>query len=63
VEDRLRSLPEVAVRLGISYATLTRWRKAGTAPPAIRVGARVYVRESELERWLAARPEDGAGAA
>jgi predicted DNA-binding transcriptional regulator AlpA len=63
VEDRLLPLPEVAGRLGISSATLNRWRKAGTAPPAIRVGARVYVRERELERWLADRPEDGAGAA
>jgi excisionase family DNA binding protein len=47
--------PEAAEALRISLVTLRRWRKAGTAPPAIRVGRAWRYRRGALDRWLAER--------
>jgi len=49
LEDR-----EFAKRIGVSRSTTSKWRIAGgdKHPPYLKVGKKVFVRESDLERWL-----------
>lgn len=59
--DELLTTPEVAEWLRIPVATLRTWRTRG-APgiplPAIKVGAHVRYRRSDVEAWLEANTED-----
>jgi excisionase family DNA binding protein len=56
VETRLRSIPEVAERLGVSRATV--WRLIKDARiRSVRIGARVLVSDAELARLA----EQGTG--
>ena len=48
---------ELAATLGRDVATIDRWRKAGTGPPATLVGRSVVYRESSFRAWLTAQEE------
>ncbi len=48
---------DVLALVGISKATLWRWRKAGEFLAPIRLGPnRVAWRRSDVDEWLASRP-------
>jgi predicted DNA-binding transcriptional regulator AlpA len=48
---------ELAATLGRDVATIDRWRKAGTGPPATLVGRAIVYSESSFRAWLAAQEE------
>ena len=52
IERRLLRPDELASLLGISLATIYRWRSRGDGPPGIRVGRHVRYRLEEVDRWL-----------
>ncbi len=56
--QQLMSEGETSSEYGVSVKTLQYWRYAGhpDAPPFIKVGRRVYYRQSDLEQWLASAP-------
>ncbi len=48
---------DVLALVGISKATLWRWRKAGEFPAPIRLGPnRVAWRRIEIDEWISSRP-------
>jgi predicted DNA-binding transcriptional regulator AlpA len=51
--DRLLSLSEVSERCGLAVTTLLQMRARGDGPPSFRLGARVRVKESDLQAWIA----------
>lgn len=52
VYDRLLSPEDLAAYLGVSLATVYRWRARRTGPPGLRVGKNVRFRREVVERWL-----------
>jgi predicted DNA-binding transcriptional regulator AlpA len=50
---------EVSTMLGVSVATVRRWRLFRTGPPYIKIGSSVRYRPDEVTRWLAACPVGG----
>ena len=48
----LISIPNAAIRIGLSSETLYRLARAGQFEPAVRVGARWLVSVPRLERFL-----------
>ena len=53
--------PEVVRMLGISRGTLYRWMSTGNFPRPIRLGpASIAWRRSDIDEWLASRPQSGA---
>lgn len=61
VGDRLLTVGEVAATMRVSNMTVYRLIKAGELP-ALRVGKSYRVRESEVDRYLAARSVEVEGA-
>lgn len=64
--DRLMSLKECADAPAgprVSVRTMRQWVADGHGPHAFRVGARVFVRESDWNRWLEALHAAGTGGA
>lgn len=56
MEHNLLNEREVAKMLGISPATLNRWRCERVGPDFLRVSRRaIRYRRSDLDRWLEAR--------
>jgi excisionase family DNA binding protein len=51
--DRLLTLREVSERTGLAIPTLREMRRDGRGPDSFRLGTRVKVRESALEKWVA----------
>ncbi len=50
--------PEVEARVGLSRSSIYAFMAAGTFPQPIRIGARAVAwRLSDIEDWLASRPE------
>ena len=49
---------ETSSEYGVPLKTLQYWRYAGhpDGPPFIKVGRRVYYRQSDLELWIAEAP-------
>jgi len=46
--------------IGISEATLKRWRMAGTGPEYLRLGERIIkYRQTDLDCWLLQSRKDG----
>jgi excisionase family DNA binding protein len=43
---------EVATLLGVSTATLSRWRANGDGPPALSVGGIYRYRPALIEKWI-----------
>lgn len=55
---RYLRLPQVLVRVGVSWVTLYRWEKKGIFPKRRLLGERaVGWRENEIDEWCANRPE------
>lgn len=52
MDTRLLTVHEVAGMLGIPEATLRWWRHADSGPRSIRLGRRIYYRQSDLEDWI-----------
>ena len=50
--DQLLDVKAVSGWLGVSKSTLAKWRLKGTGPPYIKVGKRILMRQSDLEKWL-----------
>ncbi|MBI4455086.1 MAG: helix-turn-helix domain-containing protein [Acidobacteria bacterium] len=49
---------ETARQLGISVSGPRKWRRAGTAPRAIRIGRLVRYFTSDVREWLTAHADD-----
>lgn len=57
--ERLLTDHEVAARLGVSVATVRRWRLLGTGPKYLKIGALVRYRPESICEWLDSRPVGG----
>jgi predicted DNA-binding transcriptional regulator AlpA len=57
--ERLLNEHDVAEMLGVSVATVRRWRLLKTGPKYLKVGVLVKYQSSDLQRWLASRPTGG----
>lgn len=55
--EKLITIGELSEWLGVPVTTLRYWRHYGEGPPAIKVGAAVRYRPSDVEAWLAERSE------
>ncbi len=51
---------QVAASVGVSVATVRRWRQRRTGPPFLRVGACVRYRPADLTAWLDTLPRGGS---
>jgi len=56
--DALLNKKDVAERLGVSHRTVTRLIESGQLK-ALRIGAQVRIRVSDLEKFIAARAKAG----
>jgi excisionase family DNA binding protein len=56
--DRLLSVDDVAVLLGVPVATLYAWRYRGTGPRGLRVGRHLRYRRGDLDAWIHEQLED-----
>lgn len=52
---------QIARTLGLSVATVRRWRLYGRGPRFIKVGASIRYEQQAFEQWLASRPSGGEG--
>ena len=50
--DRLVPKKEAVHILGVSRATIDRWRRNPSKPPAVKQGYRVYYRERDLQTYI-----------
>lgn len=50
----LLSANEVAVLLGVSRRTLSRWNRLRKGPPRVKVGRFMFYRHVSLDEWLRA---------
>ena len=51
---------EAARHLGVSVATLKRWRSNGQGPSYIRLSSAIIrYRETDLDRWILSSRQDG----
>ncbi|MCC6366870.1 MAG: helix-turn-helix domain-containing protein [Bryobacterales bacterium] len=57
--ERLLNDHEVAARVGVSVATVRRWRQLGTGPLYLKIGALVWYRLQSIQEWLDSRPMGG----
>ena len=56
--DPIMRPKQVADELGITRATLSRWRDAGRFPDALQLGPNsVGWRRSDIDAWLNSRPK------
>lgn len=62
MDDPLMREAEAAAHIGTPQATLTWWRHVGRGPRYLKVGRRIFYRQSHLDAFLAAA-EVGPGAA
>ncbi len=61
--DKLLRLPRVEERTGLKKSSLYAGAKAGTFPAPVRLSARAVAwRESDIDRWIAARIKAGGQA-
>ena len=58
--DRIIRTRELGDMLGVSRATINRWKRKGVLPPSIRLGPNsVGWRASEIEEWFRGLPQSG----
>jgi hypothetical protein len=50
--DDLIPQKECAARLGVSLASMRRWRRLRVAPPWFDLNGNIYFRWPEVEKWL-----------
>lgn len=43
---------QAAERIGLARRTLNIWRHKGIGPPYLKLGARVYYLETDIQRWM-----------
>ncbi len=56
MQKKLKLSPEEAARhVGVSVATLEKWRARRFGPPFGRAGRRIFYFEDDLSEWLAAQ--------
>ncbi|WP_411887710.1 helix-turn-helix transcriptional regulator [Hydrocarboniphaga effusa] len=56
-QDRIISEKEICASIGVCRGTLNNWRKAGTFPNPVRIGARnIGWRQSAFTDWMQSRP-------
>lgn len=55
VDDRLLDKAETAAALRVSIFLVHKWVQHGGGPKHVKVGTRVFFRESELNRWVQAQ--------
>ena len=55
-DDRLWSVEDLSVYLGIPVLTLYRWRRYRCGPPSHRVGRHLRYLPEEVAAWLRAQP-------
>lgn len=51
-DNQLRTTDEAAARLRANPRTMERWRMDGVGPAFVKVGARVYYRDRDLDEWV-----------
>ncbi len=59
---RLIAIIEVLSRVPVSRTTLWRWSRSGKFPAPVRIGARTFWREADIEGFLARLGDAPAGA-
>ena len=57
--EKLLNDHEVAARVGVSVATVRRWRQLRTGPLYLKIGALVRYRPRDIQEWLDGRPVGG----
>lgn len=62
-DEELLTEEALAEALGLKRCTLQSWRRKGTAPPFIKLGARVYYRRGDARAHLSARTVKTSAAA
>jgi len=50
---------QVAEFLGVSVATIRRWRLLGRGPKYLKIGAAVRYKLDDLTTWIESRPSGG----
>ncbi|MFG1925623.1 helix-turn-helix transcriptional regulator [Cryptosporangium sp. NPDC048952] len=55
LSDRLWTVQDVSVYLGVPVETLYRWRKHRTGPPAARVGRHLRYDPADVRAWVRAQ--------
>ena len=58
--ERLLNDHEVAALVGVSVATVRRWRLLRRGPRYLRIGVLIRYRPDSIRQWLDARPTGGA---
>ena len=58
--ERLLNDHEVAALVGVSVATVRRWRLLRRGPRYLRIGVLIRYRPDSIREWLDARPTGGA---
>ena len=58
--ERLLNDHEVAALIGVSIATVRRWRLLRRGPRYLRIGVLIRYRPESIREWLDARPTGGA---
>ena len=54
----LLNAKEAAEYLKLSYYTLEKWRTRKQGLPYVKIGTRVFYRQSDLDNWLASNTHD-----
>jgi len=57
--NRLLTDRKVSIELGVSLATVRRWRLFRAGPRYIKIGSSVRYRPDDVKRWLETRPVGG----
>jgi DNA-binding transcriptional MerR regulator len=52
-------MSEVAEKARTTVDTLRYWRHVGIGPPSFKLGRRVLYRSEDVERWIAAKADEG----
>jgi len=58
-QERLLKDQEVAAALGVSIATVRRWRLLNQGPTFLKIGASVRYRPEDVANWLDSCPTGG----
>lgn len=56
-EDPLLNIEEAAAYLRVPLKTLYNWRYRGVAPKGIKLGSKVFYRQSQLDAFIDAKVE------
>lgn len=53
--SELRTTEEAAKRIRSVPKTMERWRHQGSGPPFVKIGGKVFYRDSDLDEWVESR--------